>query len=734
MDAIFDIQRFANDSAELNAIKKFMAALDTTTLSGTAALNEAVKACSNFSTAQEAINQLISDQNKSASTSDFLLNYCGINLNNSDTGAITGSDAGGNTTKTATSVVPESGAASYPSSTTFTKRGLTVTVPEKSSLTSTQQVIVQGLYSWWIEEALKLVEESTGYSFTDSDATVAKISIEFTDDSTSGSLAYISNYWDTSNSFNDKLTKMALKEGITKKLKLTINSAYYSNIYSDEVNGYSNYGYLDRTLAHELTHAIMAAKVNYYDNLPLFLKEGLAELVHGADDNRQSDINYLAGNSSALKSALSLNSATSYSSTAGYILLRYLAKQADTNTNGDELYIEGTSGADNISNSLTGATINALAGNDTITNTGSHATINGGAGKDSIVNTNRGGALSLAGAYSYIDAGADDDYILNYDYANYVTVNAGDGNDTIFSRAAESTIYGGAGNDSIRNVTSNVFISGGDGNDIILDEGFISGINNKNTINGGKGNDIITLSSSGYNNVIQYANGDGNDIIYNISATDTLQITGASYTTSGSDLIIGIGSGSITVSGGANVDFTIDGTIKSDFTEGNDNYTNTNSNVYLNAFGGNDYIYNDFAYYVTVNAGNGADTIYNNYGNYASIIGGAGNDSIFDGSAGTTTDGGDGDDIINGYVVSGSINGGAGNDRISLVSNDGMFDNYSRTIKGGTGNDTIYGFSNSTGGILYQYANGDGYDFIYNPCTLRAALCQIQLRAAMILF
>ena len=59
-----------------------------------------------------------------------------------DTGAITGSDAGGKSTKTAENVVPEFGKASYPSKKSFTKH---------------------------------LIEQSYDYSFTDSDATTKKL-------------------------------------------------------------------------------------------------------------------------------------------------------------------------------------------------------------------------------------------------------------------------------------------------------------------------------------------------------------------------------------------------------------------------------------------------------------------------------------------------------------------------------------------------------------------------------
>ena len=179
-----------------------------------------------------------------------------------------------------------------------------------------------------------------------------------------------------------------------------------------------------------------------------------------------------------------------------------------------------------ISNSTPYSVLSGSAYNDTITNTGHHVTIYAGAGDDSINNTNRGGALTLAGAYAYIDAGDGNDNIIHYDWAAYGTVLGGAGDDTIMSRAAESTISGGTGNDSIRNITGLVSMHGGAGNDIIVDVGFIDGINHGNTIAGGQGDDTISLSSAGYENVIQYSYGDGNDIVYNLTAKDTVIIGG----------------------------------------------------------------------------------------------------------------------------------------------------------------------------------------------------------------
>ena len=70
-----------------DVIKAFMASLNNTTLSGAAAVDEAVRACSDFDNAQAVIAQMVADRS-STTADDFLLSYCGINLYNEDTGAI----------------------------------------------------------------------------------------------------------------------------------------------------------------------------------------------------------------------------------------------------------------------------------------------------------------------------------------------------------------------------------------------------------------------------------------------------------------------------------------------------------------------------------------------------------------------------------------------------------------------------------------------------------------------
>ncbi len=103
-------------------------------------------------------------------------------------------------------------------------------------------------------------------------------------------------------------------------------------------------GYLDRTIAHELTHAVMAANITGFNKLPDSITEGSAELAHGIDDFRRNNILTLAyaSNSEVLFVALTNNSAEtdhlyedSYS--GGYMLLRYFAKQVAEYWNGESM-------------------------------------------------------------------------------------------------------------------------------------------------------------------------------------------------------------------------------------------------------------------------------------------------------------------------------------------------------------------------------------------------------------
>ena len=187
----------------------------------------------------------------------FLKNYCGIQLNNksgftssgavafysnvcttnTDTGAITGSDAGGGTTKTAATVVPEGTSKTFSIDDLqidddgylyFETNGLKVRiVGERSGDTVTQitaanfseiasnestkyqAVIIAALYKWWVEQSLQLNEDSYNIGFTTDGVTVKQIDVYF-EYKNSSTLAYVRS---------------------TDPLQIAVNMKFYNSMY-----------------------------------------------------------------------------------------------------------------------------------------------------------------------------------------------------------------------------------------------------------------------------------------------------------------------------------------------------------------------------------------------------------------------------------------------------------------------------------------------------------------------
>lgn len=270
-----------------------------------------------------------------------LLEVCGINLNNDDTGSITGLDAGSEQTKTAESVVPEE-KAFYGGNTKGSSfiRGLTVNWPDDIS-DDMQKAVAGALDSQWLSNCMWLVDESFAINFWEKGTSVRSIDVKFEDDASSDNLAYVRNY------YND---------GVTSKLELTVNMHYYNNLDLTDKNGAvkdnPNQLYLDRTLAHEMTHAIMAANIKNFNELPKYIKEGMAELVHGIDDYRKGKIQSLANDPDTLKDVLEHSGAPSDDSAyaAGYMVLRYMAKEAANSEPEKSAYFQiGTKASQTIS-------------------------------------------------------------------------------------------------------------------------------------------------------------------------------------------------------------------------------------------------------------------------------------------------------------------------------------------------------------------------------------------------
>ena len=163
----------------------------------------------------------------------------------------------------------------------------------------------------------------------------------------------------------------------------------------------------------------------------------------------------------------------------------------------------------------------------------------------------------------------------NSDY--YATINARGGDDLITNTGALVSIAGGSGADTIDN----------------------SGINT--TINAGTGDDSISIGFDARNNLIQYKPGDGNDIIRGFRADSTLSISGDkeySPETVGNDVVIEIGSDSITLAGAAKLStLQIDGK-RSKLYKGNEDANTINNSLdsaTINARGGDDLIKNNGA-------------------------------------------------------------------------------------------------------------------------------------------
>ena len=617
----------ASEYSPLDAIKAFMGSLDEATSSNvTTMLNNAVTACCPiYSGIQDAINHFLEEAQEYRSS--FLSERCGIILGNNDTGAITGSDAGNETTKTAASVVPESGSLNTSfTANSFSKNGLTVSLSSSySSLTDVQKLIWQALYTWWVEQPLELIKESYGnnYSFDDttSSATVKSISVNFYNTSNS-TLAYVQYSYDTSN-------------GKATNLSLNINMKYYGSLDTTDFdeNGESSNasaGYLDRTLAHEFTHAIMAASINYFGNLPMFIKEGMAELTHGIDDERTSTITTLGNGStssiSRLKAAVNVsNIKTSHNTdeyAGGYMFLRWLAQRAaDDSTSNNKL---GTKTKDTINNETDSINILALAGNDSITNSGNYVYINGGLGNDTINNS-----------------------------GNYDTLDGGAGNDRLINTGSDCTLYGGAGNDTLTGAAgvSDVFqYTSGDGADIITNYEQFSDIimitYGAVTASALKGNNVILKVGSGS---MTLNDAKGKFIITYDQKTSTPMA--AIY---GNNSATIKGDGFQLSDGSRLVDETLVGL------GGNDSINGLTGDDYLVGNAGNDTLIGDA----------GEDTLEGGAGNDI-LEGGADTDKLYGNAGNDTLKGGDGIDILEGGAGNDNLTGGAGSDAFRYTTGDG---------------------------------------------------------------
>jgi Ca2+-binding RTX toxin-like protein len=265
--------------------------------------------------------------------------------------------------------------------------------------------------------------------------------------------------------------------------------------------------------------------------------------------------------------------------------------------------------------------------------------------------------VSNAGGLTIIDDNATNVFesVTFANPSNSLTLNAGDGNNTITVSALDATfatavvlgtssvsINGEGGDDNLNAAATNIALSilGGSGLDTLIGGG------QNDTINGEAGDDSI----DGGAGVDSLAGGDNNDTVKG----------GA-----GADSIDG-GAGNDSIEGGTEGDILLGNTGDDSILgeDGDDNIDGGTGTDILDGGAGND----------TITGGDGGD----------SIDGGAGMDSLNGNGDADTIDGGADDDMVFGDGGTDSLSGGDGNDTV-----DGGADN--DTLAGGGGTDSLVG-------------------------------------------
>ena len=360
--------------------------------------------------------------------------------------------------------------------------------------------------------------------------------------------------------------------------------------------------------------------------------------------------------------------------------------------------------------------------------------------------------------------GGEDRLSTAANVARPMTVNGGEGSDSLQTAAGNDIVHGNAGNDSINTGAGNDQVFGDDNNDT-MDGG--PGADN---FNGGGGVDSVTYASraGGVRVTIDNLANDGTppntelpegerdnvrlDIERVVGGRGNDFMSAAPFVTANGTVAAaritfegGAGNDTLTgASGGETGTTAIISTLNGG--EGNDTLNGGSKNDALNGGGGNDAM-NGNAGNDTMNGGPGGDVFNGGEGNdlatYADrlagvvvtldnvandgtppntelpegerdnvmtnverVAGGRGNDTITGSAAANTLSGGDGDDTINGGAGNDVIEGGRGNDTIhGNAGNDQIF--------GGLGNDNLFGdedndFINALDGLADVVDGGSG--------------------------
>ncbi len=397
--------------------------------------------------------------------------------------------------------------------------------------------------------------------------------------------------------------------------------------------------------------------------------------------------------------------------------LRFVSGVEEINSGGFvPVSIIGTIGDDSLDFSntlLVGiSSINGGAGNDTITGSANGDVINGGGGNDTLVG---GGGddtflVGFQAGFDHFDGGiginilaasADNVAIGIASLANIqeisangranvrivtaagpgvfdfsaitltdiVSIDGGNGGQTIIATAGDDvinggtnddTLVGGDGNDTINGGGGNNILTGGEGDDTFIVTGgganIYQGGNGYDVISAGKDNAVITLATNALARIEEInAGGFANVTISGTAADDFINLTGL-IIAEGDFAAINAGAGNDIVKGSKVAD-TINGGL------GDDRILSSSGDDILSGGLGNDYL----------DGGAGSDTVHGNNGD-DTIIAGAGFDYLF-GDAGDdifVVSGSNGFDSFDGGIGIDSIHAGANGARIGIAAMSGI--------------------------------------------------------------
>ena len=567
-----------------NVLKLY--AYDNTT-SGVAILDHAIRTTTHFAGLQDAINHFVSDMAYVTATqgaTQSLYQNCGIVLGadydfTADTGAVSGYNAGMGVVKNAQTIVPEddvlfsqlplpaagswnvhsyTGAdgqtfyftTSYPETYLTVRNNSTSvigkygyedsTFAQSTTLQAGQiyqdsyshyatgeqvaagiQNLMRGMENYWVEQGLKLAYDSFGIDFSN-----RNISVVFGINQESQA--------ETEPAASDPAKETELP---TSNIEVEINAVMFSTIDPNDPNGNSrvagsvNQGYLDRTIAHELIHAVMQGSGMIKQNMPEFFTEGIAELVHGLDDfdgNATQRIAALAQDSALLTQALSLEGGTgtinAYS--AGDMFLRYICHQSlptqiAVGTTGAPEFFNYAGGEEILSGVASGSQINVaedvellganMAGNDLFVASNAGMLIIRDVGGKLINFADADGDVAArfyaANAAGVIDGRSLDGYEILYgaDYANNDIYANGYGSQLWGGSYGMDNLVGGEGVDE--------FVAGvGCGADTIFNAGMADTIN------------LAATTLSQISNIYVANNGVESDIMMNFTDGSSLTV------------------------------------------------------------------------------------------------------------------------------------------------------------------------------------------------------------------